>query len=100
MIISGTGAAEYPAPGSEEEFITDRPWGYGTRRDGITIEYRVEHPRWRVCQAESHLLESDPAELYGAPLGKILERPPTSAFLADGSAVKVYLPARIGAHEP
>ena len=57
----------------------------------------MEHPRWRVWQAESHLLESDPSELHGPALGKVLERPPASAFLADGSAVKVHLPARLGA---
>ena len=55
----------------------------------------VEHPRWRVRQAESHLLESDPTELYGAVLGKVLDRPPVSAFIADGSAVKVHLPTRL-----
>jgi uncharacterized protein YqjF (DUF2071 family) len=95
LMVTGAGAAEYPSPGSEEEFITNRPWGYGAQRNRSTIEYRVEHTRWRVWQAESHLLESDPTELYGPALGKVLERPPTSAFLADGSPVKVHLPARL-----
>ncbi|HLE57451.1 MAG TPA: DUF2071 domain-containing protein [Rhodothermia bacterium] len=95
LMVTGAGTAEFPLPGSEEEFITDRPWGYGTQRDGRTIEYRVEHPKWRVWQAESHLLESDPTELYGTALGKVLERPPTSVFLADGSAIKVHLPNRV-----
>ena len=94
-MVIGRGEAEHAAPGSEEEFFTDRPWGYGRHRDGGTIEYRVEHPRWRVWQAESHLLEGQPAELFGPALGEILERPPASAFLADGSSVNVYLPARL-----
>lgn len=95
LMVTGTGDAEYASANSEEEFFTDRPWGYGTLRDGTTIEYRVEHPRWRVWQAESHLLESEPAELFGTALGEILERPPASAFLADGSSVNVHLPARL-----
>lgn len=95
LMVTGAGEAYYPSSGSEEEFITERPWGYGTQRSGATIEYRVEHPRWRVWQSESHLLESDPGELYGPAFGKILERPPVSAFLADGSAVKVSLPDRL-----
>jgi uncharacterized protein YqjF (DUF2071 family) len=95
LIVTGKDDAEFASPGSEEEFFIDRPWGYGALRDGSTIEYRVEHPPWRIWQAEDHLLESEPADLYGAALGEILGRPPASAFLADGSAVKVHLPTRI-----
>ena len=39
------------APGSEEEFITEHYWGYNRQRDGGTMEYGVEHPRWRVWPA-------------------------------------------------
>jgi uncharacterized protein YqjF (DUF2071 family) len=99
LMVTGTGAAEYPLPDSEEEYLTDRPWGYGTQRDGRTTEYYVEHPRWRVWQAESHLLEGDASEMFGPALGKILERPPASAFLSDGSPVKVHLPTRLGAKD-
>src|SRR5207253_2550682 len=34
--------------GSEEEFITEHYWGYVVQRDGSALEYRVEHPSWRV----------------------------------------------------
>jgi uncharacterized protein YqjF (DUF2071 family) len=95
LMVTGTGEPEYPSPDSAEEFFTERPWGYGRQSDGSTIEYKVEHPRWRVWQSESHLLESEPGEIYGSALGEILKRPPESAFLADGSAVKVHLPMRI-----
>ena len=95
MMVTGTGEPEYASPDSEEEFFTDRPWGYGRHADGSTIEYKVEHPRWRVWQAESHLLESDAVELYGPAHGEILKKPTASAFLADGSAVNVHLPMRL-----
>ncbi|HXN75746.1 MAG TPA: DUF2071 domain-containing protein, partial [Gemmatimonadaceae bacterium] len=34
--------------GSEEEFLSDRGWGYTRQRSGATIEYRVQHARWHV----------------------------------------------------
>ena len=37
--------------GSEAEFIAEHYWGYASRKDGSTVEYRVEHPRWRVATA-------------------------------------------------
>ena len=31
---------------TEEEFIAEHYWGYVGQRDGGTLEYEVEHPRW------------------------------------------------------
>ena len=56
------GAAEEAAPGSEEEFITEHYWGYARQRDGSTLEYRVEHPPWKVWSATRAELSCD-AEL-------------------------------------
>jgi uncharacterized protein len=81
--------------GSEAEFITEHYWGYNTQRDGSTIEYRVEHPRWRVWTAESARLDCDVATLYGPQLKDGLSHPPSSAFLAEGSAVTVYRGIRL-----
>ena len=75
--------------GSEAEFITEHYWGYNTQRDGVTMEYRVEHPRWRVWGAESARLDCEVAELYGPQFKAALSRAPDSAFLAEGSAVTV-----------
>jgi uncharacterized protein YqjF (DUF2071 family) len=78
------------AAGSEAEFLVEHYWGYSARRDGTTTEYRVEHPPWRVAEALEARLDWDPGELYGEPLGLALDRPPDSAFLAEGSEVVVY----------
>lgn len=75
---------------SEAEFITEHYWGYTAQRDGSTLEYQVEHPRWRVWEAQTAALQCDIAGLYGAKFCPALEAPPASAFLAEGSAVKVY----------
>jgi len=90
------GDAVEATPGSEEEFITEHYWGYSRLRGGGTVEYQVEHPRWRVWHAESASLECRAAELYGPQFGAVLAAAPTSAFLANGSPVIVYKGARIG----
>jgi len=87
-----------PAPaaaGSEEEFVTEHYWGYSRLRGGGTVEYRVEHPRWRVWSAETAALDCNAAELYGPQFAPALAASPSSAFLADGSPVIVYRGERI-----
>ncbi len=83
--------------GSEAEFITEHYWGYNTQHDGSTMEYRVEHPRWRVWDAATTRLDCDGAELYGPQFKDCLSRPPSSAFLAEGSAVTVSRGVRLPA---
>lgn len=81
--------------GSEEEFITEHYWGYTRQRDGGTVEYRVEHPRWRVWRVRNARVEGDLASVYGTELASVLAGAPASAFLADGSAVSVLAPERL-----
>ena len=77
-------------PGSEAEFITEHYWGYSRQPDGSTMEYKVEHPRWRVRDAVDSELDCDVAGLYGEPFREAISGKPCSAFLADGSPVTVY----------
>jgi uncharacterized protein YqjF (DUF2071 family) len=84
------GAPQLPAPGSEEEFIAEHYWGYVAQRDRSTLEYGVEHPPWRVWRASSASLEGDMGRFYGPPYGEVLTRPPSSAFVAEGSPVVVF----------
>jgi uncharacterized protein YqjF (DUF2071 family) len=86
-----SGAPAELVPGSPEEFIFEHYWGYTGQRDGRTVEYQVEHPRWRVWEAMNPRLDCEavaPA-LYGERLAAALRNPPVSAFVADGSAVGV-----------
>jgi uncharacterized protein YqjF (DUF2071 family) len=95
LSVEPTGAAEPLGTGSEEEFIAEHYWGYTRQRDGGTVEYRVNHPPWRVWQVRNARLQGDVAPLYGAELAAALSGPPASAFVADGSAVNLSLPVRI-----
>jgi len=84
-----------PAPlraGSDEAFIAEHDWGYTRQRDGSTIEYRVEHPRWRVWPIRDVVFDVDVAGEYGAAFGEAMQGAPASAFLAEGSEVRVGRP--------
>jgi len=95
--VDADGAGAEAAAGSEAEFITEHYWGYTRQRDGSSVEYRVEHPRWRVWPATTSRVFGDLSAVYGDSFARILERPATSAFIADGSAVRVGWPKRIAA---
>jgi uncharacterized protein len=84
------GPSREAEPGSEEELITEHYWGYSSLRGGGTVEYRVEHPRWRVWKLERPVLDCDVDTLYGPRFQEPLSGEPSSAFLADGSEVTVY----------
>ena len=75
--------------GSEEEFIAEHYWGYAAQRKGGSVEYQVEHPRWRVWQSAKASFDCDSAALYGDRFVECLSAVPHSAFLADGSQVVV-----------
>ena len=91
-----SGPAQALVPGSEAEFITEHYWGYNVQRNGDTLEYRVEHPRWMVwdCPDASYLGPARPL-LYGRSFADILEADPASAFVATGSEVAVHRGSRL-----
>ena len=88
-VTADSGAPGEIAAGSEAEFITEHYWGYNRQRAGHTLEYQVEHPRWRVWRARDHRFDCDVAALYGAGFAPFLSAEPSSAFLVEGSAVTV-----------
>ena len=87
--VSAVGPATATAPGSEAEYITEHYWGYAQRPGGRTTEYHVRHPRWRVRTATSTRVEGDLTGTYGPVWSAILQTPPVSAFLVEGSPVDV-----------
>ena len=89
------GAPTVPPPESEARFVTEHFGGYTRQRDGGTVEYEVAHPSWRVWDAADPSLDADVAGLYGAAFAGPLAGAPSSAFVAEGSAVTVYAPRRL-----
>ena len=93
--VRATGKAETLVAGSEEEFITEHYWGYAAQRDGGTVEYRVEHPSWKVWQANEAELDCDVEQVYGPQFCEALRANPSSAFVADGSPIIVRKGVRL-----
>lgn len=90
-----SGEPTLPGDDAVESFISEHYWGYATQRDGGTVEYRVEHPRWRVWSAEAPTFDCDVPAFYGHQYASALCTPPHSAFIADGSEVTVRRGERI-----
>ena len=53
------------------------------------MEYRVEHPPWRVTRGKDAVFAGDATELYGADFAAILAGKASSSFVAEGSEVLV-----------
>ena len=83
------GSPSLPAEGSLEQFITEHYWGYSRQPDGGTVEYHVAHVPWKVWSASHVEFSGDTSDLYGDELSQFLTPAPASAFIADGSPVKV-----------
>jgi hypothetical protein len=86
--MRATGEPQSIAAGSHAEFITEHYWGYTAVRAGCT-EYRVEHPRWKIWNADNFEFRADVAALYGKQFVETLSAPPRSAFIAEGSPITV-----------
>jgi uncharacterized protein YqjF (DUF2071 family) len=89
------GDPEFVQENSEEQFITEHYWGYATQPDGGCVEYRVTHPAWSMWTARRAEFEGDVKGLYGCDMAAVLKGTPTSAFLAEGSAVTVMRGRRL-----
>lgn len=88
--MKAAGEPQPIAAGSHAEFITEHYWGYTAVRAGCS-EYRVEHPRWKIWNAETFQLRADVAAIYGKQFVETLAAAPHSAFIADGSPIEVLL---------
>lgn len=93
--VKVAGEPELPQDGSQEQFITEHYWGYAAQPDGGCVEYRVTHPSWRVWNAPQPEFSGDVEELYGEEFAAVVGGRPTSAFLAEGSAVTVMRGQRL-----
>lgn len=75
--------------GSEAAFITEHYWGYAKINAQKTMQYQVEHPRWRVHELRDFTINVDFKSLYGDAFAILNEQAPRSVFLAEGSAIQV-----------
>jgi len=95
LAVRTEGDSHLTRENSLEEYITEHYWGYARQRNGATVEYRVEHPRWRIWPGREAIFTCDVAAIYGQAFVPFLQGTPASAFLAEGSEVTVYAGERI-----
>lgn len=94
--VEAEGAGQPLVAGTFEDHLTHREWGYTRQRDGSTVEYRVDHPRWTFWPAsDAQCAGPALAESFGDDFADVLRGGPQSAWLSDGSAVAVHHPVRI-----
>ena len=95
LAVRTEGDSHVTLENSLEEYITEHYWGYARQRAGGTVEYQVEHPRWRVWPASEATLACNVEALYGKTFAPFLTPEPASAFLAEGSEITVYSGVRL-----
>jgi uncharacterized protein len=48
------------------------------------------HPRWKIGNAIRFKFKADVVTLYGELFAEVLNQPPHSAFIAEGSPITVH----------
>ena len=95
LTVHAAGVPRTMTDGSAEQFIAEHYWGYSAQPSGGCVEYHVAHPPWRVWDVTHAEYSGNAASLYGAAFAAVLNKPPDSAFVAEGSPVTVYRGKRI-----
>lgn len=75
--------------GSEAEFITEHYFGYTKSGKNQSLEYDVEHPRWKIYEVNEFTINVDFKDLYGDSFAFLDNQQPNSVFLAEGSDVLI-----------
>ncbi len=93
--LTATGTGATAAAGTLEEFIIEHYWGYSGGTGRRTVEYRVEHPRWKLWPTARPASTATRSACTAQRFAEALAAPPVSAFFADGSPVTVRRGRRI-----
>ena len=90
-------APRRPVMGSEEEFVVDHWFAYTRQADGSCVERQVAHAPWfvRPVDPDSLAFRCDAASLFGPQFTAAFQKPPSSAFVSNGSAVGVFHGLRV-----
>ena len=83
--------------GSLDEFILEHYWGYTAHDNLKTLEYAVQHPKWRINKITALNYKFDYTKLYGEDFAKYLVEPASIVFtkgsdisVSFGKELKIY----------
>ena len=74
---------------SIEEFIFEHYYGYTKVNENHSIEYKINHPSWKINKINNYEIECNFSEFYGENFGVLNSTKPHSVMLAEGSDVSI-----------
>lgn len=89
MEATTKGKPAVPPEDSETAWLAHRLWSYTRQSDNSTMEFAVDHPRWRTWDVPGATVTVDAGAALLAPA---LNGRPVSAFVAEGSAIRAFSP--------
>ncbi|MDE2787879.1 MAG: DUF2071 domain-containing protein [Chloroflexota bacterium] len=93
--VTARGDTYFAEPGSLDEFLTHRYWGYNGKSGQGVRAYRISREPWSLVPVVDHELKCDAETLYGPQIADAMAGPPASALLALGSESRVHLPTKL-----
>jgi uncharacterized protein YqjF (DUF2071 family) len=93
--VTASGDSCFAEPGSLDEFLTRRCWGYNRTPAGRLQAYRISREPWQLVPVIDHELKCDPESLWGPEIADAIAGPPASVLLALGSETQVHLPTKL-----
>ncbi len=93
--VTARGDTYFAKPGSLDEFLTHRYWGYNGTSGGRVRAYRISREAWSLVPVVDHELKCDAETRYGPEIADIMAGTPASALLAPGSESQVHWPTKL-----
>lgn len=91
--ITATGQPFMAQPGSLEEFLTDRHWGYNGQSAGRIRSYRILREPWRLNHVSTCELQCHDQHRWAGPFADVMSTPPASALFVSSSDASVQWPS-------
>ena len=93
--LTAAGDACLAEPGSLDEFLTTRHWGFNIQSKGRVRTYRIAREPWSLVPVIEHELNCDVGTLCGGEISDYVAGPPASALLATGSDTRIHWPTKL-----
>ena len=81
-----------PEENTPDHFFKEHDLGFGVRRNGKVLCYRVDHEVWKIREIKSVELDWDFGKVYGNEWAFLNEAEPRYQLFAEGSHVRVHHP--------
>ncbi|WP_291400495.1 DUF2071 domain-containing protein [Daejeonella sp.] len=89
MLVNAHNQGNEMKAGSVEAFIFEHYFGYTRVNEHKTLEYRINHPSWKVNQVIDYKIGCDFEKMYGSNFKFLNGMQPDHVILAEGSDVSV-----------